>query len=261
MKIETKEITKVKNILEKGDLGEKPMASINLIVRYYKNQGKDKEEIYDILDTFLSKNLSTYNEVIWYDRLQNVIKSKYETELCEIESVEITKDEIEEIKKVKLKYQKILFTMLVYLKILRKKNNSETLYVNSTKYITDIFNEANVSSTKVMRIKELKELENLGYIERSLYKKIVQGKTNIYIMYKLFYIKEETPDNPVVMVVDDFRELGLQWLVYNGDKKIKCCEVCGKRYKISGNGRPPKYCKECDKKVKHRQRENSRSKK
>ena len=245
MKIETKERTKVEYMLETGDLGDKPMASINLMVRYYKNLGKEKEEIYNILDNFLSKNLSLYNKVTWYDKIQDVLKSKYEVDLCEIENIKITKDEILEIKKVKLKYQKILFSMLVYLKILRKKNNSETLYINSTKYITDIYNEANVSSSKETRIKELKELENLGYVERSLYKRIVQGKVNISIMYKLLYIKEETPENPVEMVIDDFRELGLQWLEYNGDKKIKCCEVCGKRIKIAKTGRPSLYCKEC----------------
>ena len=48
------------------------------------------------------------------------------------------------------------------------------------------------------------------------------------------------------MIIDDFRELGLQWLEYNGDKKIKRCKVCGKRYKIkSTKDTSSKYCKEC----------------
>lgn len=256
MKIETKEKTKIEHILKTGNIGDKPMTSINLIVRYYKNLGKENEEIYNILDNFLLQNLPSYNSIIWYDRIQKVIKDKYEVELCDIESIKITKDEISEIKKVKLKYQKILFSLLVYLKILRKKNKSDTLYINSTKYMTDIYNEANVSSSKDTRIKELKELEELGYIEKSLNKKVTKGKLNIYIMYKLLYIKEETPDNPVEIVVNDFRELGLQWLEYNGDKKIKRCQVCGKRYKIkSVKDTSSKYCKECKE---EKQRESKR---
>lgn len=246
MKIEVKEVTKVENILKTGKLGEKPMTSVNLMVRYYKNLGKEKEEIYNLLDEFLSKNLSSYNKVIWDERLQNVINSTYEVELCEIESVKITRYEIEQIKGVKLKYQKILFSLLIYLKLLRTKNKSETVYINATKYITDIFNEANVSSSKDVRLQELKELEELGYIEKTVNRRMSNGKLTLSMMIKLLYIKEENSDNPAELVVNDFRELGLQWLEYCGDNKIKCCEVCGKRYKIkSSKDTSSKYCKEC----------------
>ena len=41
---------------------------------------------------------------------------------------------------------------------------------------------------------------------------------------------------------------------YNKDKKIKCCEVCGIRYKIKSKyDRSSKYCNLCKKTIKNKQ--------
>ena len=53
MKIELKERTKVMNILESGNLGDKPKASIGLLARYYIEQGKEKNEIINTFNLYL----------------------------------------------------------------------------------------------------------------------------------------------------------------------------------------------------------------
>ena len=261
MKIETKEKTKLQHILETKELGVKPYDSIILLIKYYKNQGMNDEEIYDTIDNFiLNSDYKEYNTVVDEENIRKKIKEVKKGEIKDVEEIYIYKEEIDCIKEVtKVQKQKILFSYLVFLKILKVKNNNKKNIISSDKDI-DVFNEANTSMTTEKRDLLIKELASLGYFKKITLK---DKKNNRPVRcYELLYIKEETPDNPVEMVVDDFRELGLQWLEYCGDKKIKRCEVCGKRYKITGKaGRPPKYCKECDKKIKYLQRESSRIKK
>ena len=102
MKIELKERTKIQNILESGNLGDKPKSSIGLLARYYIEQGKDKQEIISILDDFLNKNLKEYNTVVWSKDLEKVVKNaiKFNKPIVELESVTLTKDEIKAIKDI-----------------------------------------------------------------------------------------------------------------------------------------------------------------
>lgn len=240
MKIELKERTKVMNILESGDLGKKPRASAHLLARYYNEQGKEKQEIIEEIDKFFTKNLKEYNTVVWSEDIENIVKSavKQDKPLVELESVTLTKDEIKAIKDIpNMVKQKILFSYIVYYKVLESMNKASDGWVSEV-YRADVFKEANTRYTGFKQLDIIRELVDLGYMENA--------KGGLNNSFKLLYIKEETPDNPVEMTIDDFRELGLQWMEYNKDKKIKCCEVCGKRYKIkSTKDTSSKYCKEC----------------
>ena len=46
----------------------------------------------------------------------------------------------------------------------------------------------------------------------------------------------------------DFENLGLVWLLYKGNKKVKRCERCGNLIQVKGKERT-KYCKECAKEI------------
>ena len=237
MKIELKERTKVMNILESGDLGKKPRASAHLLARYYNEQGKEKQEIIEEIDKFLTKNLKEYNTVVWSEDIENIVKSavKQDKPLVELESVTLTKDEIKAIKDIpNMVKQKILFSYIVYYKVLESMNKASDGWVSEV-YRADVFKEANTRYTGFKQLDIIRELVDLGYMENA--------KGGLNNSFKLLYIKEETPDNPVEMTIDDFRELGLQWMEYNKDKKIKCCEVCGIRFKPKSNRQ--KMCKQC----------------
>ena len=53
----------------------------------------------------------------------------------------------------------------------------------------------------------------------------------------------EKEKNEVGFIVNDFRELGLQWLDYCGNNKIEKCEICNRRIVKTTNIK--KYCKQC----------------
>lgn len=237
MKIELKERTKIQNILESGNLGDKPKSSIGLLARYYIEQGKDKQEIISILDDFLNKNLKEYNTVVWSKDLEKVVKNaiKFNKPLVELDNITLTQDEIKVIKDIpNMVKQKVLFSYIVYYKVLEKMNKATDGWVSET-YRADVFKESNTGYKGFKQLDLIRELVELGYMENA--------KGGLNNSFRLLYIKEETPENPVEMIVDDFRELGLQWMEYNKDKKIKCCEVCGIRFKPKSNRQ--KMCKQC----------------
>ena len=237
MKIELKQRTKIENILESGNLGDKPKSSIGLLARYYIEQGKDKQEIISILDDFLNKNLKEYNTVVWSKDLEKVVKNaiKFNKPIVELESVTLTKDEIKAIKDIpNIVKQKVLFSYIVYYKVLEKMNKATDGWISET-YRADVFKESNTGYKGFKQLDLIRELVELGYMENA--------KGGLNNSFRLLYIKEETPENPVEMTIDDFRELGLQWMEYNKDKKIKCCEVCGIRFKPKSNRQ--KMCKQC----------------
>lgn len=237
MKIELKERTKIQNILESGNLGDKPKSSIGLLARYYIEQGKDKQEIISILDDFLNKNLKEYNTVVWSKDLEKVVKNaiKFNKPLVELDNITLTQDEIKVIKDIpNMVKQKVLFSYIVYYKVLEKMNKATDGWVSET-YRADVFKESNTGYKGFKQLDLIRELVELGYMENA--------KGGLNNSFRLLYIKEETPENPVEMIIDDFRELGLQWMEYNKDKKIKCCEVCGIRFKPKSNRQ--KMCKQC----------------
>ena len=237
MKIELKERTKIQNILESGNLGDKPKSSIGLLARYYIEQGKDKQEIISILDDFLNKNLKEYNTVVWSKDLEKVVKNaiKFNKPLVELDNITLTQDEIKVIKDIpNMVKQKVLFSYIVYYKVLEKMNKATDGWISET-YRADVFKESNTGYKGFKQLDLIRELVELGYMENA--------KGGLNNSFRLLYIKEETPENPVEMIIDDFRELGLQWMEYNKDKKIKCCEVCGIRFKPKSNRQ--KMCKQC----------------
>lgn len=237
MKIELKERTKINNILESGNLGDKPKASIGLLARYYMEQGKEKHEIISILDEFLNENLKEYNTVVWSDDLDKVVKNaiKFNKPLVELEDVKLTKDEIKAIKDIpNMVKQKVLFSYIVYYKVLNAMCKASDGWVSEV-YRADVFKESNTGYKGFKQLDLIRELVDLGYMENA--------KGGLNNSFRLLYIKEETSENSVEMVINDFRELGLQWMEYCNDTKIKQCEVCGIRFKPKSNRQ--KMCKCC----------------
>lgn len=241
-KIISNEKVIVEEILKNKEL-KKDMptsTSIYLLIKYYCSISESKDEVYSKINEFLKDNYEEYNEVRYYDQINKNITSLFGKgkELTNVTSIDITKEELEVIKsEEKQSYQKILFSFLVYYKILNKINFTSNGWVNSD-YIQEIFKTANARRTKFDTMIILSDMCDKGYMCVNNSEFNVANNN-----HKLLYIKEETPENPVEMIIDDFRELGLQWLEYNGDKKIKRCKVCGIRFKPKSNRQ--KMCKQC----------------
>ena len=111
------EYTYAENLLNKQDLkacdlGDKPSSTLNLLARYYREIGKNDDEIKELLSDFLNRCLKDkYKESKWIDSIfYQVVKSK-KYNLKKVDNVIVTKSEMEIIQSVKGKSrQKVLFT-------------------------------------------------------------------------------------------------------------------------------------------------------
>ncbi len=204
--------------------------TLTLLARYYKTQMKSKpSEIYKKLEEFLIKQGE--DTVTWQTSLDKIVK-KSDKSLLEIEFVSITKGEIEVIKRIKNKrLEKLLFTMLSLAKFNNMASTSNNNWIN--REVKEIFKLANVRDNVKKQYLSISEIKDLGLIKFS--KKV----DNLNLCVK--FIDDESE---VELKIDDFRDLGFQYLAYLGDDYIKC-ECCKKIVPIKSKTNKPKYCDEC----------------
>lgn len=232
------EYTYAENLLNKqdlkaSDLGSKPSSTLNLLARYYREVGKDNDEIKELLSDFLHRCLKDkYKESKWIDSIfYQVVKSKKYT-LKKVDKVEITKPEMEIVQSVKGKSrQKILFTMLVlakYYNAVSDKNNNWT----NLEY-KKIFKLANVQLSIQNQALLINDLYNCGFVNVSRN----VGKPNIQVNFV-------DNESDVVLTITQLKDLGKEYLLFCGEDYIRC-QKCGSIIKNYKNNN--KYCKDCGK--------------
>jgi hypothetical protein len=237
MEIIMNELEYVQNLIHKekltsDDIGSKPSSTLNLLARYYREIGKNDDEIKVLLNDFLSKCLKDkYKESKWLDCIFYQVKKSKKYTLKKVDSVNITKAEINVIQEVKGKQkQKVLFTLLVlskYYNLVFGKNNN---WVN-VEY-KKIFKLANVQLSIKNQALLIHDLYGLGLV--TLNKNI--GKPNIDVNFI-------NDDSDVVLTITQLKDLGKEYLLYCGEDYIRC-ERCNVAIKKSKNGKL-RYCKEC----------------
>ena len=243
MKINLNEKETAIKCIEEGTIDKKPSTTINLLAKYYHNNGMAKEQIIDEINDFMKKNYKQYNSVLWNNLIESIVKQviKNNSQLVHIESINITKAELEFIKNIEtLKMQKVAFTYLVYAKVFNKINENNNNWVKSN-YRNEIFKDANVTETGKDQLLILKNMIELNIF--TMAKNITNNSINVGN-----YINK---DGEIALVISDFRALGLQYLkfVYN-DKNIIKCEECNIMINRSNN--KVKYCKNCARIMKNR---------
>lgn len=234
------EYTYAENLLNKqdlkaSDLGSKPSSTLNLLARYYREVGKDNDEIKELLSDFLHRCLKDkYKESKWIDSIfYQVVKSKKYT-LKKVDKVEITKPEMEIVQSVKGKSrQKVLFTMLVlakYYNAVSDKNNNWT----NLEY-KKIFKLANVQLSIQNQALLINDLYNCGFVNVS--KNV--GKPNIQVNF----VYNEYNDFDVILTITQLKDLGKEYLLFCGENYTRC-QKCGVAIKQSRNGKS-RYCRNC----------------
>lgn len=235
------EYTYAENLLNKqdlkaSDLGSKPSSTLNLLARYYREVGKDSDEIKELLSDFLHRCLKDkYKESKWIDSIfYQVVKSKKYT-LKKVDKVEITKPEMEIVQSIKGKSrQKVLFTLLVlakYYNAVSDKNNNWT----NLEY-KKIFKLANVQLSIQNQALLINDLYNCGFVNVS--KNV--GKPNIQVNF----VYNEYNDFDVILTITQLKDLGKEYLLFCGEDYIRC-QKCGSIIKNYKNNN--KYCKDCGK--------------
>ena len=228
-------------IIEKGEVGNKPTSTLFLLAKYYRQkENLNKEQTFNKLNEFMEKNYKNYNSATWEDIIEDISKKANKYPLREIDYIEITKSEIDMIRNVcDIKYEKLLFTMLCYAKLYNKISDKNNGWVNTD--IKELFRVARVSVRyRNDKFLYLNDLETAGLISFS--------NKNDNLNLRITFIDD---NNEAVLKIDDFRELGYEYLNYIGDGKFIRCDCCKRLVRKTNN--KCLYCHQCKKYIKNEQ--------
>lgn len=226
--------------LKKGYVDtNKPSTTIRVLAKYCLSNGKNKDETYEYINNFLSKNFIGYISVNWYNIIVGIINKLIKDRdysLIDINNIKITNKEIEKIRLLdNPRLERLTFTLLVYAKIYNQLNNNDKNWVNENhRYI---FGDAKVAVTKEEQGKMLHKLKEFGYIDVSVIVDCANVRVN-------FVDKE----NEVVIEITDFRNFVYEYMNYFHPEKFIRCEECGKLIKAKNN--KMKFCPECAREIK-----------
>lgn len=176
-----------------------------------------------------------YNPVKWKATILKHVKGAKKYNMVQVNSVGITQQELDIISAVsERRLRKLLFTLICLAKFFNKRGNNTNDWV-STEY-KDIFRMAHIFVTQSVQTKMLSELYNLGMI--SFGNKI----TNLNI-----HLNVIDHENEPVWIIDDFRDLGNEYVFRTETSDLFRCESCG--LVIKKNRNVHKYCSQCADKI------------
>lgn len=237
MSVVLNETKQAEYIIEKGEVGTKPTSTLFLLGKYYRQkENLDKEQTVEKLNEFMMKNYKNYNSVLWEDSIEDISKKANKYPLREIDTISITQSELDKIAELhNIKYEKLLFTMLCYAKLYNTISENNNGWVN-----TDIQELYRVSRVTVKYRKDkflfLNDIEKTGFISFSNKNDNLNLKINFFDM-----------DGESVLEINDFRELGYEYLNYIGEGNFVRCSECNRL--IRKNNNRQKYCKDCYKHI------------
>lgn len=236
MPVVLNEVKQAEHIIEKGEVGNKPTSTLFLLGKYYRiKENLDKEQTFNKLNEFMEHNFKNYNSALWEDIIEDICKKANKYSLREINSIGITQKELDIISDIdNLKYQKLLFTMLCYAKLYNLISENNNGWINAD--IKEIFKVARVSvKYRNDKFLYLNDIEKTGLISFSNKNDNLNIRVNFVDM-----------DGKSILDVDDFRELGYEYLSYIGNGKFIRCKKCGILIKKnSKHDASTKYCKAC----------------
>lgn len=232
MRLILNEKKEAERIIVAGDVGNKVNETLSLLSRYYRDKGYSIKEIIQCLNDFMTNNYVNYNPDDWDKIINRYAKSQKYT-LVQIDSIPITKNELLSISQIKdKKLEKLAFTLLVLAKFGNMRNIDNNNWVLVDEY--DVLPRARIRGSLVAQYSCFYDLAKMDLITYS------RRVDNINV--RVGFIDN---DSEIVLNITDLRELGYQYLMYKGEKYIKCAE-CGIVMKPSSNkSNNQKYCKEC----------------
>lgn len=238
MEIILKENLWAEEMIREKDLGKKPSETLRRVGRYYLDNGCKKAELLEKLESFILQCDPTASLPKWHNALTNIVKAAVKYKAVDIDYLEIYKEELDKIETISsVPVKRLAFTLLCLSKYWNVIKESNDGWVNNK--VNEIMSMANISASIRRQGAMFKELENIGFIQFS---KMVDN-TNVRVLF--------AGGERIEMHIDDFRNLGYQYLMYKGGPYIRC-ERCGITTKIKGgeNKRRQKYCPECSLRMK-----------
>lgn len=221
--------------IQSRSLGNKPSETLTRVARYYIDNydGADKKTIRDKLDVFLLQCDSTASIPKWSKMLDFATDWAFKHEAINIESITITKPEMDKIDSLSGKQiRRLAFVLLCLSKYWNMVNEQNDYWVNSKD--NEIMSFANINTSIRRQCAMYATLKELGLIQFS--KKV--DNTNVRVCF--------ATDGDTAMTITDLRNLGYQYLKYRGEPYFECVN-CGITTKYSNpvKGRSQKYCEAC----------------
>lgn len=229
------EVKEAKRLLETRDIGSKPTAALFLLAKYYRqNENLSKKETEEKLNGYMTSCNPHYNPALWEDIIENIAGKGIKYPLREIDAVGITEKELEQIKTFNyVKYEKLAFVMLCHAKLHNMLSPDNNGWVNTS--IPEIYRTARVSvKYRKDKFLYLNDMESTGLISFSTRNDNLNLRVNFIDM-----------DGLPVLKINDFRELGYEYLNYCKKGSFDRCSECQKLYIRKTNNQ--KYCEVCAK--------------
>lgn len=235
------------DLIRKRSLGKKPSETLCRVARYIKDENEHfaKKDIRNQLDTFLLQCNPTVSLPKWSKMLDFATNWAFKHKAIQIESLIITKPEMNRIDSLKGKQvRRLAFVLLCLSKYWDKVNSRNDHWVNSKDNEIMAFANINTSTRRQCAMYTL--LRDEGFIRFS--KKV--DNTNVRVCF--------AEEGETAMTITDLRNLGYQYLKYHGESYFECTN-CGITVKIDNpnSGRRQKYCKDCAVEISTQQRVNS----
>ncbi len=233
MSIVLNEYEWAEKMINNHELGNKPTETLNRVAKYYYANRYSKKEIRRLLDNFLLKCDSGVSLSKWTDTLDRAAKNADKYPIINIDGVDITKNEMAKIEKLKGKQlRRLAFTLLCVAKYWDTVSKDNDHWVNNQD--NEIMQMANVKTSIKRQSLLFGELRKAGYINFA--RRI--DSLNVQVSF--------TEDGETAMFIRDFRNLGYQYQKYCGEPFFNCAN-CGITVKIQkpSKGRRQKYCPSC----------------
>ena len=245
MAIVLNEVKQAEEIINTGEIGNKPSATLFLLAKYCRKYlNYSSKDTVKYLDKFMSKYYINYNSVLWEDIVENISKSANKYPIREISEIGITQSELNNIKLLNnIKYEKLIFTLLCYTKLHNLVNENNNNWSNCK--IPELFKISRVNvKYKNDKMFMLNDIKN-----KLLFDTIDNKGNNIKIPLISFSKKNDNKNiklnfidtsNKYVLLISDFRELGYEYLLYKGGDYSRC-ETCNVLFKQNKNN-TYKFC-------------------
>lgn len=219
--------------IKNKDVGENVYTTLSILAKYYYSQGMKRKAVCIELQNFLEVAYPKYsiNKSYWTEVIEKTANKNAKEKLFESDGIWITESEWEKIQALGNKILcKLAFTLLCIAKINNQRRLSNNNWVNTD--IKEIYKLANISCSVDLRAKRIGTLIHSGLAE------FAKRVDNLNL--KVLFVDDESGKK---FLVNDFRDLGNEYLYRTGENYIRCAE-CGKLIKNNKYGNK-KYCPTC----------------
>lgn len=219
-------------IIKNKKIGNEPGKTIFLLAKYYNSSCQyTKPDIISRINDFMLNSYPKYNFSDWIQYINKIVTNAIKQPLYEIDGVWITEDELQIISTINNKMlERLAFTILCLAKLSNLRNPLNNSWVNCKNI--EIFKLAHINTSDFNKNLYFNQLKNMGLIQ---YAKKIDN-----LNLRILYINNNSKN---ILFINDFRELGYEYLLYKNENIIRCSN-CNILIRDSKN-HSKKYCKKC----------------